>query len=155
MGDGDSASRGRAPSAAPRAYHGRRPFLQLENELSLRPRWRRAARVDGARRRTAHGVSDFQTWFHAPARGESPVQSFRGRTRISIPVFLFPSWERPVVGNLSDIVGPNWELGPNRSATLTGSVGVMGVWEPKKYSVGGWEPKKREPKNCRHWYSNP
>ena len=56
-----------------------------------------------------------------------------------LPVFLFPSWERPVVGNLSDIVGPNWELGPNRSATLTGSVGVMGVWEPKKYSVGGWE----------------
>ena len=52
------------------------------------------------------------------------------------PVFLFPSWERPVVGNLSDIVGPNWELGPNRSATPTGSVGVMGVWEPKKLA---WE----------------
>ena len=51
-------------------------------------------------------------------------------------MFLFPSWERPVVGNLSDIVGPNWELGPNRSATLTGSVGVMGVWEPKKIA---WE----------------
>ena len=25
-------------------------------------------------------------------------------------VFLFPNWERVVVGNLSDIVGPNWEL---------------------------------------------
>ena len=60
-------------------------------------------------------------------------------------MFLFPSWERPVVGNLSDIVGPNWELGPNRSATLTGSVGVMGVWEPKKLAWDekiAWEQKK-------------
>jgi hypothetical protein len=56
-------------------------------------------------------------------------------------VFLFPSWERPVVGNLSDIVGPNWELGPNRSATLTGSVGVMGVWEPKKLA---WEARSQK-----------
>ena len=56
-------------------------------------------------------------------------------------MFLFPSWERPVVGNLSDIVGPNWELGPNRSATLTGSVGVMGVWEPKKLA---WEARSQK-----------
>ena len=70
-------------------------------------------------------------------------------------MFLFPSWERPVVGNLSDVVGPNWELGNWEFIAKNDIVGVMGVWEPKKYSVGGWEPKKREPKNCRHWYSNP
>ena len=53
-----------------------------------------------------------------------------------LAVFLFPSWERPVVGNLSEIVRPDWELGPNRSATPTGSLGVMGVWEPQKLA---WE----------------
>ena len=63
-------------------------------------------------------------------------------------MFLFPSWERPVVGNLSDIVGPNWELGPNRSATLTGSVGVMGVWEPKKLAWEGGSQKNGSQKTA-------
>ena len=66
----------------------------------------------------------------------------------SSAVFLFPSWERPVVGNLSDIVGPNWELGPNRSATLTGSVGVMGVWEPKKLVWEGGSQKNGSQKTA-------
>eukprot|EP01043_Picozoa_sp_COSAG02_P005772 COSAG02_NODE_158_length_32954_cov_16.416771_27_plen_167_part_00 len=63
----------------------------------------------------------------------------------SEPVFLFPSWERPVVGNLgdlSDIVGPNWELGPSRGATPTGSLGVMGVWKPKKLAWEAGSPKR-------------
>ena len=51
------------------------------------------------------------------------------------PVFLFPNWERVVVGNLSDKVGPNWELGPNYAAAAN-SVGIGWESGSPKNSVG-------------------
>ena len=38
-------------------------------------------------------------------------------------------------------IGPTKLCFPRGSKVLVGSVGVIGVWEPKN-SVGGWEPKK-------------
>ena len=54
---------------------------------------------------------------------------------------LIPNWERVVVGNLSDKLGPNWELGPNCVAAAN-SVGIGWESGSPKNSVGGWEPPK-------------
>ena len=60
------------------------------------------------------------------------------------PVVLIPNWERVVVGNLSDKLGPNWELGPNCAAAAN-SVGIGWESGSPKNSVGApkiaWEPK--------------
>eukprot|EP01043_Picozoa_sp_COSAG02_P091348 COSAG02_NODE_28084_length_596_cov_1.645875_1_plen_48_part_10 len=40
-------------------------------------------------------------------------------------MFLFPSWERPVVGNLSDIVGPNCHVPPILVSTRCQLVAVQ------------------------------
>ena len=62
-------------------------------------------------------------------------------------VFLIPNWERVVVGNLSDKLGPNWELGPNCAAAAN-SVGIGWESGSPKNSVGApkiqwdsWESK--------------
>ena len=62
---------------------------------------------------------------------------------------LIPSWEQPVVGNLSDELGAFWELVIGSDASA-GSLGIGWELGSQKISLGGWEPKKREPKNCRH-----
>ena len=48
---------------------------------------------------------------------------------------LIPNWERVVVGNLSDKLGPNWELGPNCVAAAN-SVGIGWESGSPKNSVG-------------------
>ena len=48
-------------------------------------------------------------------------------------VFLIPSWEQPVIGNLSGELGTSWELG-TWEPTTTSSLGTG--WEP------GAPPKK-------------
>ena len=55
---------------------------------------------------------------------------------------LIPNWERVVVGNLSDKLGPNWELGPNCAAAAN-SVGIGWESGSPKNSVGAPKTKMR------------
>ena len=54
---------------------------------------------------------------------------------------LIPNWERVVDGNLSDKLGPNWELGPN-CVTAANSVGIGWESGSPKNSVGAPKIKK-------------
>ena len=69
---------------------------------------------------------------------------------------LIPNWERVVVGNLSDKLGPNWELGPNYAAAAN-SVGIGWESGSPKNSVGAPKIAKMRFSLCRdHFrYSNP
>ena len=58
---------------------------------------------------------------------------------------LIPSWEQPVVGNLSDELGAFWELVIGSDASA-GSLGIG--WEPGSQKISLGAPKLQKRAGC-------
>ena len=64
---------------------------------------------------------------------------------------LIPSWEQPVVGNLSDKLGAFWELVIGSDASAR-SLGIGWELGSQKSSLGPWEPI--DPTIVRHTFGH-